>query len=58
MPNAHRNKSIGWHPADSTLKPRLKAFTERLSITEREVLDKALVEFLDRNETIPPEEEK
>lgn len=48
MPNQHKHPLIGWHPADGSLKPRLKAHAQRLSTSERVLLDEALAEYLDR----------
>jgi hypothetical protein len=45
MPNQHKNPSIGWNSADSTLKPWVEAEAERRGITKRELLDEALAEY-------------
>lgn len=36
---------IGWHSADPTLKPWIKAEAARREITERQLLDEALIEY-------------
>jgi hypothetical protein len=36
---------IGWHSADPTAKPWVKAEAGRRGITERELLDEALAKF-------------
>jgi hypothetical protein len=41
----NRTPLIGWHSADPTLKPWVKAEASRRGITERELLDEALSEY-------------
>lgn len=45
MPDKHKTPTIVWHSADPTLKPWIQHEAERLGITVRELLDKALAEF-------------
>jgi hypothetical protein len=45
MPNKHKNPMIAWHSADPAAKPWVKAEAKRRGITERELLDEALIEY-------------
>jgi hypothetical protein len=48
MPNQHKTKLLGWHPSDPTLKPWVEDEAERLGVSVRELLDRALRDFRER----------
>ena len=50
MPSKHKNPLIGWHSADPTLKPWIRAEAARRGVYEREVLDEALADYRSRHE--------
>jgi hypothetical protein len=50
MTGKNKTPLIGWHSADPTLKPWVKAEAGRRGIKERELLDEALSEYRDKRE--------
>ena len=52
MPNQHKNPTIGWNSADSTLKPWIEAEAERRGITRRELLDEMAAEYREKAEFV------
>jgi len=56
MPNQHKTPGITWHPADPTLKDRIKAEAVRRETTASRILDEGMTEYLDGRDHPPAED--